>query len=125
MTTLPLTALVRQAVALNSSGKAKPSKKGKPSQDMPRTWRVPNNDVPICPDCPRDLSFIASWTFGGLWGYNEVRTYECSMHGPIFVSPQVSIAHGPDKVRDDRPRDNGDRDSLIFGPAQTAPNTQH
>ena len=48
---------------------------------MPKTWRVPNNDVPICPDCQRDLSFVGSWTFRGLWGYNEVRTYECPAHG--------------------------------------------
>lgn len=53
---------------------------------MPKTWRVPDNDVPICPDCQRDLSFVGSWTFRGLWGYNEVRTYECPTHGPIFIN---------------------------------------
>src|ERR1700738_514798 len=79
---------------------------------MPKTWRVPDSDVPSCPNCQRDLSFVCSWTFRGLWGYNEVRTYECSTHGPIFINPQISVDHGPAKGPDQSP-DNGDRDSLI------------
>ena len=90
---------------------------------MPKTWRVPNNDVPICPDCQSDLTFVGSWTFRGLWGYNEVRTYECPTHGPIFVSPQISFAHAPDKSQDNGPDrgDNGDHDSLIPAPRKPAP----
>ena len=87
---------------------------------MPKTWRVPGNDVPICPDCQRDLSFLGSWIFRGLWGYNEVRTYECPAHGPIFISPQIAVAHGPDKGPDKGP-DYGDRDSLISAPRKPAP----
>jgi hypothetical protein len=87
---------------------------------MPKTWRVPGNDVPICPDCQTDLSFLGSWTFRGLWGYTEVRTYECSAHGPIFVSPEISIGHGPDKGPNKSP-ENGDRDSLILAPRKPHP----
>ena len=54
---------------------------------MPKTWRVPTNDGSLCPHCQRDLSFVASWTFRGLWGYNEVRTFECPEHGPDFCQP--------------------------------------
>ena len=85
---------------------------------MPNTWRVPDNDVPICPECQSDLSFVGSWTFRGLWGYDEVRTYECPAHGPIFINPQASIGHGPAKSPD-KSVDNGDRDSLI--PARRKP----
>ena len=88
---------------------------------MPGTWRVPNHDVPICQDCQRDLSFIGSWTVRGLWGYNEIRTYECAIHGPIFFSPQIPIGHGPDSVPDKGPRDDGDRDSLISAPRKPTP----
>ena len=87
---------------------------------MPETWRVPDNDVPICPDCQSDLSFVGSWTFRGLWGYNEVRTYECPAHGPIFIKPQIPIGHGPDKGPD-KSLDNGDRDSLIPAPRKPTP----
>jgi hypothetical protein len=87
---------------------------------MPNTWRAPDSDVPICPDCQRDLSFVGSWTFRGLWGYNEVRTYECSTHGPIFVSPQLSTGGGPNKGPDNGP-DSGDRDSLVPAPRKPAP----
>jgi hypothetical protein len=82
---------------------------------MPKTWRVPD-EIPICPDCQRDLSFVGSWTFRGLWGYNEIRTYECPAHGPIFVNPQIPIGRGPAKGRD-----NGDRDSLISAPRKPTP----
>ena len=87
---------------------------------MLKTWRVPDSDVPICPDCQRDLSFVGSWTFRGLWGYNEVRTYECPTHGPIFIEPQLSIGHGADKGPDKSP-DHGDRDSLIWAPRKPTP----
>jgi hypothetical protein len=86
---------------------------------MPRTRRVPD-DVPVCPDCQSDLSFVGSWTFRGLWGYNEGRTYECPTHGPIFINPQRSIAHGPGKSSDKSP-DNGDRDSLVSAPRRPTP----
>jgi len=87
---------------------------------MPKTWRVADHDVPLCPDCQRDLSFVGSWTFRGLWGYNEVRTYECPTHGPIFIKPQISIGHGADKGPD-KSADNGDRDSLIWVPRKPTP----
>jgi hypothetical protein len=83
---------------------------------MADTRRVPHNDVPRCPDCRSDLSFVASWSFRGLWGYTEVRTYECLMHGPIFVSPEMPVAHGP--VIGPA---GGDRDSLIPIPRKPAP----
>ena len=87
---------------------------------MPKTWRVPGNDVPICPDCQTDLSFLGSWSVRGLWGYSEVRTYECPTHGPIFVSPQIAVGHGPDKGPD-KGSANGDRDSLILAPRKPTP----
>ena len=87
---------------------------------MPKHGGFPENDVPICPDCQKDLSFVGSWTFRGLWGYDEVRTYECSTHGPIFIKPPVSIEQSPDKGPD-KPPDNGDRDSLISSRLKPAP----
>lgn len=87
---------------------------------MPKTWRVPGSDVPICPDCQADLSFVASWTFRGLWGYTEVRTYECPAHGPIFVRPHISGGHSSDKGQHEAP-DDGDRDSLIMAPRKPTP----
>ena len=87
---------------------------------MPKTWRVPSDEVPMCPQCQRNLTFVGSWTCRGLWGYNEVRSYECSEHGPIFVSPHVAVAHGPDKPPDTGP-DNGDRDSLVSAPHKPTP----
>jgi hypothetical protein len=87
---------------------------------MPKTWRVPDNEGPICPHCQGDLSFVGSWTFRGLWGYNEVRTYECPAHEPIFIKPQISIGHGPDSGPD-KSADNGDRDSLISAPRKPTP----
>ena len=78
------------------------------------------NDVPICPGCGRDLSFVASWTFRGLWGYNEVRTYECPEHGPIFVRPELAAGQGLDKVPE-KGQDSGDRDSLVSAPRKPTP----
>ena len=87
---------------------------------MPKTWRVPTSNVPICPHCQRALSLLGSWTFRGLWGYNEVRTYECPEHGPIFVGPQIAVGHGPEKRADEGP-DNSDRDSLVSAPRKPTP----
>ena len=87
---------------------------------MPETRRVPGNDVPICPDCQSDLTFVGAWTFRGLWGYNEVRTYECPTHGPVFITPEISIGVGPDKGPDRAP-DDGDRDSLISARRKPTP----
>jgi hypothetical protein len=85
---------------------------------MPGPWRGPSNVLPFCPDCERDLTFVASWTFRDLWGYREVRTYECASHGPVFITSEravgVTSARSPDIFRDD-----GDRDSLI--PARRKP----
>jgi hypothetical protein len=83
---------------------------------MSKPRRVPSNIVPVCPDCQSDLSFVGSWSFRDLWGYTEVQTYECPTHGPIFVSPEISIAHGPDKAAA-----SGDRDSLIPVPRKPTP----
>ena len=79
---------------------------------MPRTWQVPPNDGARCPHCQRPLGFVGSWTFRGLWGYEEVRTFECHKHGPVFISPRMPVGHAADKRQDDAP-DNGDRDSLV------------
>ena len=87
---------------------------------MPNTWRVPTNTVAICPHCQGDLSFLGSWTFRGLWGYNEVHTYECPEHGPIFVGPQETVGDGPDKRSHKGPH-NGDRDSLVSAPRKPTP----
>jgi hypothetical protein len=87
---------------------------------MQRTSRVPAYSAPLCPDCQRELSLVCSWTFRGLWGYNEVRTYECPEHGPIFVGPQVAVGHDPHKEPEKGP-DNGDRDSLVSAPRKPTP----
>lgn len=79
------------------------------------------NGVPIvCPECRRELTLLCSWTFRGLWGYNEVRTYECPAHGPIFLSPETSVEHSPQKELQKGP-DDGDRDTLILAPRKPAP----
>jgi len=87
---------------------------------MPETWRAPTDVVSKCPYCQGDLAFLCSWTFRGLWGYNEVRTYECPEHGPIFVGPPSAVEHGPDRQPDNRP-DTGDRDSLVPAPRKPTP----
>ena len=86
---------------------------------MPKSGRVPI-DAQVCPRCQRDLSFLASWTFRGLWGYNEVRTYECAEHGPVFVSPHSAIRKNPE-ARPQQGSDQGDRDSLVPAPRKPAP----
>jgi hypothetical protein len=78
------------------------------------------SDVLRCPDCQGELTFIASWTVRDLWGYKEVRTYECPSHGPMFVSPQIAVGHDPDK-RSDKGPGNGDRDSVVPVPRKPTP----
>ena len=85
---------------------------------MPSTRRVPDNVVPLCPECRVDLTLVCSWPSRGNWGYDEIRTYECPTHGPVFVTPEVSVGVGPSEVPDQGP-DHGDRDSLI--PARRKP----
>ena len=87
---------------------------------MPKPQRVPANNEPTCPHCHRDLSFVGSWTYRGLWGFNEVRTYECPEHGPIFVSPEIAAGHGPVKQPDNWP-DYGDRNSRVSAPRKPTP----
>ena len=77
-----------------------------------------STNVPNCPDCQSELTFVASWTRRGLWAYDEVQTYECPAHGPLFVIPERSIGVGA-SPRLGQSRDEGDRDSLI--PARLKP----
>ena len=70
------------------------------------------NDSSLCPDCGSGLTFVASWTFRSVWGYNEVHTYECATHGPLFVSAEGPIECGVGKTPGHSPEGN-DRDSLI------------
>ena len=74
--------------------------------------KVPTDLLPTCSHCQHALTFVASWTFRGVWGYEEVRTYECPEHGPVFIRP-VTAPVRPSEKRADNPPDNGDRDSLI------------
>ena len=69
-----------------------------------------------CRDCRGELSFVGTWSFRDLWGYTEVRSYECPTHGPIFVSREIAEAKGPQKSSVD-----GDRDSLIPAPRKSTP----
>jgi hypothetical protein len=89
-------------------------------QVMAKTGRAPTGNVSMCPHCQRDLSFVASWTFRGRWGYDEVHTYECREHGPIFVSAQAALGHGPD-TRADKGPDSADHDSLVSAPRKPRP----
>jgi hypothetical protein len=82
---------------------------------------VPTNNVRLCPHCQREVTFVSSWSFRGLWGYNEVHTYECPEHGPIFVSSQTAaVGHVPDKRLHKDP-DSSDRDSLVSAPRRPKP----
>ena len=87
---------------------------------MADTWRMPINRETRCPHCQRDLDFVASWDFCGLWGYYEMRTYECPEHGPIFISPQIAGASIPDP-RPAADSEHGDRDSLVSAPRKPRP----
>lgn len=74
----------------------------------------------MCPGCQKELTFVCCWTVRSLWGYKEVRTYECPTHGPIFVGPHVSIGRTMAKGRHETPN-HGDRDSLIPVPRKPTP----
>ena len=82
--------------------------------------RVAGNDAPNCPDCQSALTFVSSWTYRGLWGHNEVHTYECPTDGPLFITPAISNAVGPDKGPHKAP-DDGDRDSLVSARRKPTP----
>lgn len=79
-----------------------------------------NRNPPTCPHCQRKPSFVCSWSYRGLWGYNEVDTYECPEHGPIFVNPPTLAVSVPLKRRDSG-RNYGDRDSLVWAPRRPTP----
>jgi hypothetical protein len=66
------------------------------------------------------VTFVASWTLRGLWGYNEVHTYECATHGPCFMTPEIRLTAETRQSPKDRP-DDGDRDSLIPARLRPAP----
>jgi len=74
--------------------------------------------VPFCPDCQSDLVFLASWTCRDLWGFREVRTYECASHGPVFVTSELAGDAGAARSTDIL-QDDGDRDARI--PARRKP----
>jgi len=75
---------------------------------------------PKCPNCNGELSFVCSWTFRGLWGYEEVRTFECAAHGPIFIRARTPVEQAVVKGADKPPHD-GDRDSLVSTPRRPTP----
>jgi hypothetical protein len=81
----------------------------------------PNTDLLRCPDCSRELTFVASWTVRGRWGYDEIRTYECPSHGPIFVRPETAAVADHSDKRSGRSPDDTDRDSLISVPRKPKP----
>jgi hypothetical protein len=76
--------------------------------------------VPTCPTCRRDLGFVCSWSYRGLWGYDEVDTYECPDHGPLFVKRQRAAGLVPIKSRDQGHR-HRDRDSFVMAPRKPTP----
>jgi len=87
---------------------------------MPTTRQRWTNSLPTCPHCWREPTFVSTWSFRGVWGYNEVHTYECSEHGPIFISSQRPVEHVTDQRRDKDP-DNLDRDALVPSPRKRPP----
>ncbi len=100
-----------------STGTATPA--GGRGEGGPQSARLCHNRAMLCPDCQNELSFLCSWTFRGLWGFQEVRTYECPTHGPVFVNPQASVADAMKMA--ERCPDSGDRDSLILAPLKPIP----
>ena len=76
------------------------------------------NHTALCPDCGNEVTLVASWTFRGLWGYNEVHTFECATHGPFFVKAEDPDKRGASETLGQSP-DGGDRESLI--PARRGP----
>src|ERR1043166_4955304 len=85
---------------------------------MPGTWRGPKNVRPICPDCREDLAFVSVWTVRGTWGFNDVHTYECPTHGPLFITPEIAIETAFANVLEVDP-DDRDREALT--PARRTP----
>jgi hypothetical protein len=79
--------------------------------------------MPKCHECQGELSFVCSWTFRGRWGYDEVLTFECPAHGPIFVSPRTPMEQSSEERAESAPdSDNrGDRDSLVSAPRKPTP----
>lgn len=65
---------------------------------MLQTSPLPSDGRPVCPKCHRALSCVASWDFCGLWGYYEMRTYECPEHGPVFISPRTAEPLRPERT---------------------------
>lgn len=53
-----------------------------------------------------------------MWGYDEIRTYECSTHGPIFISSEGAATREPSNNLD-KPGHDGDQDSGV--PARRKP----
>jgi hypothetical protein len=81
---------------------------------------VLDNVVPICPDCHADLAFVCSWPARGPWGYNEIQTYECPAHGPMFISAEPSVRTEP-TGRTVKGPDDDDRDSLALARRKPKP----
>src|SRR5687767_11141293 len=77
-----------------------------------RDTTVPDNIVPICPDCAGDMTFVSSWQTRDTWGYDEVRTYECPLHGSIFIKAEISVVSEAAASRSEV-SDEGDRDALL------------
>ena len=78
---------------------------------MTAPWRVPDNVVPVCPECQADLIFVCSWPSPGAWGYDVVRTYECPTHGPMFITPDTPVSTASVERQPDGGEDGG-RDYL-------------
>jgi hypothetical protein len=76
--------------------------------------------VPTCPHCRRDPIFVCSWTYRGRWGYNEVHTYECSVHGPIFVGPERAVGRAVAQ-RSQIDLDDRDRDAFVSASRKPTP----
>lgn len=87
---------------------------------MSQTSHGQTGNLTSCPYCQRELTFVAAWTYRGLWGYNEVRAYECAEHGPIFFGPQAAVVRTPErKLHEDH--GDSDRDSLVSAPRRPVP----
>jgi hypothetical protein len=77
--------------------------------------------MPNCPECQGALTFVCSWTFRGLWGYDEVLTFECPVHGPIFINPRTPTEQRSEERAVTAPGSNGDHDSLVAAPRRPTP----
>ena len=64
------------------------------------------------------MTFVASWTVRGLWGYKDVQTWECPAHGPLFINAEDPVKRGACQTLG-HGLDDGDRESLI--PARRRP----